>query len=104
MFDHAAYPRLAKAQNTRFYQDFNTSMEVNGKPMPLAYWNLLCSHRDLQLWVRMGMIPHRGWKVTAVKRYFGLTGSKDKMLSDFETLLNETKCALGLIESMDAQP
>jgi hypothetical protein len=104
MFDHAAYPRLAKAQKTRFYLDFNMSMEVNGKPMPLAYWNMLCSYRDLQLWVRMNMKPHRGWKVSVVKRYFGLKGSGDKMLSDFECLMHETKCALGLIESMDAQP
>jgi len=34
-----------------------------------------------------GMLPHRGWKVTPIKKFFGLKGSDRKsLLTQFEAL------------------
>ena len=59
-------------------------MLVNGHPMGRAIWNLLLSRRDLRMWVRDGMKPTRSWKVTDVKRYFGITGSGQRLLDNFD--------------------
>ena len=58
-------------------------MTVNGASMGMATWNLLLSKRDLSIWTKMKMKPTRGWKVTNVKRYFGITGTGDKLMSNF---------------------
>jgi len=50
------------------------TIKVNGKDMPFALYNLIISKRDLGLW-RIGMKPHKHWKVTDVKKYFGLKGN-----------------------------
>lgn len=72
--------------NTQFYQDLINEekvMQVNGSPMSRGVWNLIVSKRDLTMWVKRGMKPHRGWKVTDVKRYYGLKGSGQKLLDNF---------------------
>ncbi len=60
---------------TPFLKDLGSgrTIKFNGKDMPMAIYNLIVSKRDLGLW-KMGMKPHRGWKVTDVKKYFGFTG------------------------------
>lgn len=64
-----------KAKGTPFFKELlnGRSINVNGNPMPMAYYNLVLSIRDLKLW-KAGMKPHRFWKVTDVKNYFGLKG------------------------------
>ena len=52
---------------------------VNDGYMSRAHWNLLCSIRDMRLWCR-GIKPHRFWKVTHVKEYFGVRGNKQSVL------------------------
>tara|TARA_Y100001938_G_scaffold150834_1_gene243705 strand:- start:154 stop:402 length:249 start_codon:yes stop_codon:yes gene_type:complete len=45
----------------------------------LGWYNLIISIRDLRLYIK-GIKPHRRWKITPLKEYFGIKGSKDKML------------------------
>lgn len=85
------YPQLSKRLNTPFVQELMNGgeMNVNGKPMPHAIWNLIVSHRNLKMWCSMGMKPNRHWKVSDVKKYFGLKGSKKTLLAEFEKLKEE---------------
>ena len=50
---------------------------------------MIVSKRDLSLWTKLGMKPHRGWKVSDCKRYFGLTGSGEKLMNAFNELVAE---------------
>jgi len=64
-----------------------TTLNVNGSPMPTAIWNLIISKRDISNYVRIrGMKPHRNWKITDVKRYFGIKGTGEALLDRFLTL------------------
>lgn len=87
---HESHPALAKAfeKEAGFVRDLNSgeTINVNGRPMLIARWNLITSKRDLTLWVKCKMKPHRGWKVSEAKKYFGLTGSGQKMLDQFVQL------------------
>ena len=47
---------------------------VNGVPCEMWKWNLLLLRRDVRLYTN-GILPRRGWLVTDVKRYLGVTGS-----------------------------
>lgn len=58
-------------------------LDVNGQKMPQAVFNLIVTRRDLTLWCNIGMKPHRHWKVTDVKKYFNITGSKETLLPRF---------------------
>lgn len=53
-------------------------VNINGTDYPRAMWNLILSRRDLGLW-RAGIRPHRNWRVTHVKKYFGVKGNTDKV-------------------------
>lgn len=77
--------------NCPFVTEYNSgkTINVNGKPMLTAIWNLIVSKRDLSLYTRIGMIPTRGWKVSYVKQYFGIKGSGQKLMDDFMTLYNK---------------
>ena len=80
---------LLALQDSQFFADFNRQvdegdlMSVQGTPMPQALWNLMVSKRDLTLWCKIGMKPHRGWKVSNVKRYFNITGTGENLLARF---------------------
>lgn len=63
-------------------------LSVNGAPMGRAIWNLLVSKRDLSGYVR-GWKPHRHWKVTDVKKYFGIKGTGQKLYDNFMHLYND---------------
>ena len=49
---------------------------VNNQEMPRAYWNLILSIRDCSLYSK-GIKPHRFWKITDVKNYFGIKGNAE---------------------------
>tara|TARA_R100000479_G_scaffold144514_1_gene79981 strand:+ start:612 stop:923 length:312 start_codon:yes stop_codon:yes gene_type:complete len=76
-------------QDSQFFAELerqvaeNDFMSVQGSPMPHAIWNLMVSKRDLTLWCKIGMKPHRGWKVSDVKRYFNITGTGENLLARF---------------------
>ena len=61
-------------------------LNVNGKSMGLAIWNLIVTKRDLTLWCKCGMKPTRMWKVTPVKKYFGIKGTGENLLKNFMKL------------------
>ncbi len=60
---------------------------VNGNPTGHAVFNLICSKRDLSLWT-IGMKPHRHWKVSEVKKYFGIKGNRDELFRQI-TLIHD---------------
>ena len=71
-------------------------MTVNGAPMGQAIWNLILTKRDLSNYCakfsdgrQMKIIPTRGWKVSHVKKYYGIKGTGDKLLESFMALFND---------------
>jgi hypothetical protein len=58
-------------------------------PMNKAEFNLICSKRDISLYVKHGMKPHRHWKVGDVKKYFGIKGTGQKLLDEFMAVRNQ---------------
>jgi hypothetical protein len=63
-------------QTSQFYKDLasNKTMEVNGKPMFMAEYNMIISKRDFGLFA-IGLKPNRHWKFNDTKKYFGLKGN-----------------------------
>ena len=73
---------------TQFETDLEKDMSINGGASSKGMYNLIVSKRDLGLWKR-GMKPNRHWKVTDVKRYFGLKGNKHKIYDDICKMVDE---------------
>ena len=76
---------LKISTESQFLTDFDTQLNLNGAQSNRAVWNLICSRRDVRLW-QVGMKPHRGWKITDVKNYFGIKGNKDVIVEKIEYL------------------
>ena len=72
-------------KNTPFQDD----LEVQYASMPRGMWNLICTKRDLTMYVKHGMKPNRHWKVTDVKKYFGIKGTGEKLLANFMKVFDE---------------
>mgnify|MGYP000630664446 FL=1 len=66
---------------TPFIESFKSgkTISVNGADVNFALYNAIISKRDLGLW-KVGMKPHRHWKVTDVKKFFGFTGNDKEKL------------------------
>ena len=86
------------SKNSPFIEELQAgrTVNVNGSPMPTAVWNLIISKRDVEMWTAkfsdgrpMKMKPHRHWKVSDVKRYFGITGTGDNLLANFMALYTD---------------
>lgn len=86
------------SKNSPFMEELKSgrTININGSPTPTAVWNLIISKRDLSLWTRkfsdgrpMKMKPHRHWRVTDVKKYFGITGTGDRLMANFMALFND---------------
>ena len=73
---------------TQFEKDLEQDLSVNEKASSKGMWNLIVSKRDLALW-RRGMKPNRHWKVTDVKKYFGLKGNKEKIYEDICKMVDD---------------
>ena len=59
----------------------------------MAMYNLITSKGAVQLWTK-GIKPNSNWKISDVKRYFGMNGNKDILLEKLQLLykiLNEKK-------------
>ena len=80
---------LSAIKGTKFESDLGISLNVNGSPMPAAMWNLLLSIRDCKLYSK-GIKPHRNWRISDVKWYFGVKGGA----GDIAKRLEEYKEAL----------
>jgi len=70
---------LKAIEGTQFQTDLGKDLNFNGKPMPIGYYNLVVSIRDVALFCK-GIRAHRMWRLTDVKRYFGVRGVKAKVL------------------------
>ena len=68
-------------KDCQFLKDLeDSSMNVNK-----GMYNLICSKRDLRLYCR-GIKPNRHWKITDVKKYFGINGNKQDLSNKLNLL------------------
>lgn len=70
---------------SQYESDLDRTIDVNGKAMPIGYWNLLISIRDVSLFSK-GIRPHRRWRLKHVKAYFNVSGSTSKVLTELHKL------------------
>ena len=54
----------------------------------IAMWKLITSKSAVKLWTK-GIKPNRHWKITDVKKYFGMNGNAEVLHSKLVTLYNE---------------
>lgn len=75
-------------QDAQFYIDLagGKCINMNGRPMFKAVYNLIISKRDFGLFA-VGMKPHRYWKFNETKKYFGLTGNAQKVAEQVGQML-----------------
>lgn len=75
---------------TQFKADLEKQIRVNDGYMSVGVYNLLVSIRDVKLY-RIGLKPHRHWKISQVKNYFGIKGNKDTILDELNRLKEQLK-------------
>lgn len=73
---------------TGYEQDQKIAIKINDGIATRAWYNLVVSIRDVKLW-KAGMKPHRHWRITDVKNYFGVKGNTQKVLDQLVTLKEE---------------
>lgn len=67
------------------------SVTYQGKEVDPMNYQLAVTKFQLGLYAS-GMLPHRGWKVTPIKKFFGLKGNDRKsLLTQFEDLYESYK-------------
>lgn len=71
-----------------YEQDKKIAIKINDGIATRAWYNLVVSIRDVKLW-KAGMKPHRHWRITDVKNYFGVKGNTQKVLDQLVTLKEE---------------
>ena len=71
-------------EDCQFFKDL-TTFENSKRNYNLGIWNLSLSRRDLTLYCK-GIKTHRRWKITPVKKYFGMTGHKEVLLEKLDRL------------------
>jgi hypothetical protein len=76
---------LIQISESQFGKDLSNPMYINGAASSRGYYNLVVSMRDVRLY-NAGIKPHRNWKVTDVKRYFGINGNTATLLSKLEEI------------------
>jgi hypothetical protein len=77
-------------KNTQFFKDMTDEskmLNMYDGTMPLGYWNLIISIRDCKLYSK-GIKPCRNWKITNVKKYFGIKGDAGKLVVQLEDIKN----------------
>jgi len=74
---------IKEINGTQFQNDLGKSIRVNTGQMPVGYWNLITSIRDVKLYSK-GIKPHRMWKIGDVKWYFGVKGDAGKIAEVLE--------------------
>jgi hypothetical protein len=74
---------LKKIKGTQFESDCAQMLRVNDGYMSRGIWNLLLSIRDCKLYSK-GIKPHRNWRITDVKNYFGISGGASKCAEQLE--------------------
>jgi hypothetical protein len=64
-------------------KDENAKINFNGNLMPVAYYNLVVSIRDVKLYAK-GIKINRHWKISDVKSYFGVKGGAEAIAYQLE--------------------
>ena len=82
-----------KIKGTQFEQDLTKTIGMNDGVMAVGVYNLIVSIRDMKLFCKIGMKPHRRWRMKDVKWYFGVNGGKDKVLTQLEEFMLALKTA-----------
>tara|TARA_B110000977_G_scaffold24536_1_gene29944 strand:+ start:192 stop:428 length:237 start_codon:yes stop_codon:yes gene_type:complete len=70
---------------TQYQLDLQRPLSINGAQSSRAFYNLVVSIRDVSLFSK-GIKPHRGWRITDVKNYFGVKGNPTKVLVQLQEL------------------
>ena len=65
-------------EDCQFLKDAKTNQRI-------AMYNLITSRGGVKLWAK-GIKPSRHFRITDVKKYFGMTGNADALLQKLETL------------------
>ena len=76
-------------EKTQFEIDWYKPLKINGMESNKGYYNLCLTIRDLGLYTKVGMKPHRHWRLKDVKQYFGLKGSAAAILERLEAFKND---------------
>ena len=58
------------------------------KGLHLPIYNLSCTRRDLEMYVKHGVKPTRHWRLKDAKFYFGIKGTGQTLLDNFYTIYN----------------
>lgn len=82
--------KTQQQQQPQYFADLQKPIRINDGVMSIGIYNLIVSIRDLKIYSR-GMKPHRNWKITDVKKYFGVQGSTLNILSKLELELEMYK-------------
>ena len=69
------YPRVFNIE-TPFWEDLYKHYSGERKGINRGEYNLICSKRDVSLYAKTSMKPHARWKVSDVKKYFNIKGTK----------------------------
>lgn len=70
---------------------FEIDLKQIGNKTNLGIYNLLTTKRDMHLYC-VGIKPNRNFKITDVKKYFGLKGNKFEVNAQIINLVNRWKC------------
>ena len=65
-------------EDCQFLKDAKTNNQM-------AMYNLITSKGAVKLWTK-GIKPNRHWKITDVKRYFGMNGNAETLLEKLKVL------------------
>ena len=78
-------PTIEIDEDCQFMTDL-TSMDNEKRNYNLGLWHLSLCIRDLKLYCK-GIKPNRKWRITPVKKYFGMTGHREVLLEKLQRLL-----------------
>jgi len=80
-----------EVMSSQFFTDSTSNdavIKVNDGHMTRGWYNLIISIRDLGLYQK-NIKPHRNWRITDVKDYFGIKGNKTKIYDQLLQLKDE---------------
>ncbi len=75
-------------EKTQFEIDWCKPLIINGLESNKGYYNLCLTIRDLSVYTKRGLKPHRHWKLKNVKQYFGMKGTALSILQRLEAFKN----------------
>ena len=72
-------------EDCRFLEDLQNNQQI-------AMWNLITTKSAVKLYTK-GIKPNRHWRITDVKKYFGMNGNAevlhDKLVTLYDVLTNK---------------